>query len=65
MCALLSSGSLPPRALRVLVLDEADSLLGEGFYADVAWVHGQLPTKKQARRRVRCAPCCHPLALGL
>ena len=47
VCALLASGALPARALRLLVLDEADALLGEGFRGDVAWAHAQLPARKQ------------------
>ncbi|GFR40199.1 hypothetical protein Agub_g759, partial [Astrephomene gubernaculifera] len=35
VCALLQSGRLAGGGLALLVLDEADSLLGEGFYEDV------------------------------
>lgn len=61
VCALLSNGALPTRALRTLVLDEADSLLGEGFYSDIAWAHDQLPAKKQVRAQGGYCPCtkCH------
>jgi superfamily II DNA/RNA helicase len=53
VCALASSGSLPLRTLRCLVLDEADQLLGDGFHSDVAWLHGSLPSRKQARPAMR------------
>ena len=49
--ALLSSGSLAPRTLRLLVLDEADALADEGFYGDTAWIAQQLPAKKQVNHR--------------
>eukprot|EP00877_Chromochloris_zofingiensis_P005179 jgi/Chrzof1/14662/Cz09g11070.t1 len=49
ICALLSSGALPASRITSLVLDEADSLLGDSFYADVAWIHGLLPKRKQVR----------------
>jgi superfamily II DNA/RNA helicase len=38
---------MPLQSLRALVLDEADQLLAEGFYSDVAWLHDQLPVTKQ------------------
>jgi ATP-dependent RNA helicase DDX20 len=62
VCALLASGALPTKGLRALVLDEADQLLGEGFYADTAWVHRTLPSKKQVRRQAR--GCCGGLRAG-
>jgi len=39
--------ALKARTLRALVLDEADQLMSDGFYTDIAWVHEQLPSKKQ------------------
>jgi hypothetical protein len=57
VCALLASGALVTRALRLLVLDEADQLMGEGFYPDVTWAHDQLPAKKQARRAAGHGAC--------
>jgi superfamily II DNA/RNA helicase len=32
------------------VLDEADQLLSDNFYADVAWLLQQLPSRKQVGR---------------
>jgi ATP-dependent RNA helicase DDX20 len=31
----------------MFVLDEADTLLGDSFYADVTWVYDQLGKRKQ------------------
>jgi superfamily II DNA/RNA helicase len=33
--------------IKAVVLDEADQLLSEGFYADTAWLLQQLPKRKQ------------------
>jgi superfamily II DNA/RNA helicase len=47
LCALVSSGALLLGKLAAAVLDEADQLLSENFYADVAWLLQQLPSRKQ------------------
>ena len=47
LCSLLQSGTLPPRTISTLVLDEADTLLSEAFYSDVTWAYDQLPKRKQ------------------
>ena len=49
ICALLQAGTLLPRTLSTLVLDEADTLLADAFYTDVTWVYDQLPKRKQVR----------------
>ncbi len=45
--ALLEGGRLEGSRLSLLVLDEADSLLGDSFYEQVTWVYDQLPKRKQ------------------
>lgn len=47
--ALLEGGRLEGSRLALLVLDEADSLLGDSFYEQVTWVYDQLPKRKQVR----------------
>jgi len=50
--------------VRQLVLDEADQLMGESFYKDVAWLHQQLPSRRQVGLQLhwllcqRCHCCC-------
>ncbi len=48
--SLLQSGALPAKPLSMLVLDEADQLMGDSFYTDVAWIYDQLPKRKQVSR---------------
>ncbi|EFJ49376.1 hypothetical protein VOLCADRAFT_59362 [Volvox carteri f. nagariensis] len=45
--ALLQAERLVTKSLALLVLDEADSLLGDSFYEDVTWIYDQLPKRKQ------------------
>ncbi|KAK9823568.1 hypothetical protein WJX72_003866 [[Myrmecia] bisecta] len=47
ICNLLEIGALKPNYLRMLVLDEADSLMSDSFRADVQWLHAVLPKRKQ------------------
>lgn len=47
LCGLITSGALLVGAVKAVVLDEADQLLSEGFYADTAWLLQQLPKRKQ------------------
>lgn len=56
LCALVSSGALLLGKLQAAVLDEADQLLSENFYGDVAWLLQQLPARKQVCRAA-LAPC--------
>jgi superfamily II DNA/RNA helicase len=44
LCALLEAGKLPVAAMRLLVLDEADSLLAESFIDDIDWLKQRLPS---------------------
>ncbi len=53
VCALLQAERLVPGGISLLVLDEADSLLGDSFYEDVTWIYDQLPKRKQVRLRWR------------
>ncbi|WIA31432.1 hypothetical protein OEZ86_002330 [Tetradesmus obliquus] len=46
LCALVGSGALLLGKLAAAVLDEADQLLSENFYGDVAWLLQQLPSRK-------------------
>lgn len=48
LCALVESGALPTRGVRLLVLDEADGLWADSFRRDVQWLAGALPRQKQA-----------------
>jgi hypothetical protein len=50
LVALAQAGTLACDSVSMLVLDEADALLGEGFYGDVTWLYDQLPRRKQVRR---------------
>ncbi len=43
----LARGSLDLRALNTLVLDEADRMLGMGFYDDIAYVVKHCPSQRQ------------------
>lgn len=43
----MTSGALLLAKIKAVVLDEADQLLGEGFYADTAWLLQQLPKRRQ------------------
>ena len=52
LCALVESGALPTRDVRLLVLDEADGLWADSFRRDVQWLAGALPRQKQACPRV-------------
>ncbi len=56
LVALAQAGSLSCEGLTMLVLDEADALLGEGLYGDVTWLYDQLPRRKQ----VGCKRCHLP-----
>lgn len=47
LCGLITSGALLVGGVKAVVLDEADQLLSEGFYADTAWLLQQLPKRKQ------------------
>jgi ATP-dependent RNA helicase DDX20 len=47
LCGLITSGALLVGTVKSVVLDEADQLLSEGFYADTAWLLQQLPKRKQ------------------
>jgi ATP-dependent RNA helicase DDX20 len=47
LCGLVTSGALLVGKVKAVVLDEADQLLSEGFYADTAWLLQQLPKRKQ------------------
>lgn len=47
LLALLQGGALTPASLHMLVLDEADALLGESFYHDVTSIYDHMPRKKQ------------------
>lgn len=47
LCGLMTSGALLLGKIKAVVLDEADQLLSEGFYADTAWLLQQLPKRKQ------------------
>jgi superfamily II DNA/RNA helicase len=49
LVALAQAGTLSCESVTQLVLDEADALLGEGFYGDVTWLYDQLPRRKQVR----------------
>ncbi|KAL6760981.1 P-loop containing nucleoside triphosphate hydrolase protein [Haematococcus lacustris] len=44
---LVGSGVLACESVSMLVLDEADALLGDSFYCDVTWLFDNLPRKKQ------------------
>ncbi|KAJ9505830.1 hypothetical protein QJQ45_010014 [Haematococcus lacustris] len=44
---LVGSGVLACESVSMLVLDEADALLGDSFYCDVTWLYDNLPRKKQ------------------
>eukprot|EP00192_Tetraselmis_astigmatica_P003009 CAMPEP_0117660316 /NCGR_PEP_ID=MMETSP0804-20121206/6904_1 /TAXON_ID=1074897 /ORGANISM="Tetraselmis astigmatica, Strain CCMP880" /LENGTH=586 /DNA_ID=CAMNT_0005467039 /DNA_START=134 /DNA_END=1891 /DNA_ORIENTATION=+ len=43
LCALMESKRMPLDTVRMLVLDEADQLLGDSFKEDITWLKGQLP----------------------
>lgn len=43
----MTSGALLLGTIKAVVLDEADQLLSEAFYADTAWLLQQLPKRKQ------------------
>lgn len=49
LAALIRSGALHTRTVRMLVLDEADSLFSDSFRKEVLWIIGQLPQQKQVR----------------
>lgn len=56
--ALLQRGALPVSRLKLLVLDEADKLLGtDSFGTDVEAILGSLPERKQVRPGGACAVC--------
>lgn len=52
LCSLITSGYLLVNKIKAVVLDEADQLLGEGFYADTAWLLQQLPSSGKAKKQV-------------
>jgi ATP-dependent RNA helicase DDX20 len=47
LCGLITAGALLVGKVKAVVLDEADQLLSDGFYADTAWLLQQLPKRKQ------------------
>jgi superfamily II DNA/RNA helicase len=47
LLALAEKGSLPCDRIALLVLDEADALLSDGFYGDVTAIYDLLPRRKQ------------------
>lgn len=53
LLALLQSDVLTPGSLHMLVLDEADALLGDSFYSDVTTIYDFMPRKKQVAGRAR------------
>lgn len=44
LCALVESGRLLLSTMQLVVLDEADQLLGDSFREDIEWLHEQLVT---------------------
>ncbi len=47
LSALIQADALKCDSLAMLVLDEADALMGPSFYEDVTWIYDQLPRRKQ------------------
>lgn len=47
LCQLVRSGQLQLSQVRLLVLDEADQMLGEAFLEDLSDLWGRLPSSKQ------------------
>lgn len=42
ICGLVEAGRMPLETVSILVLDEADQLLGESFAEDISWLRSQL-----------------------
>ncbi len=49
LLSLIQNDTLKCDKIKMLVFDEADVLLGDGFYTDVTWLYEQLPKRKQVR----------------
>ena len=57
---LLEEGSIHPDGVRCVVIDEADALMGGSFEADVLFIHGVLPARKQTMA-FRCESSVSPV----